>query len=574
MSKLHKCIIIMCVITIPGYFILSSGLSSQTKKNSNSSAGNVIISDTAFYLNNWIAQIRLDSNGATHSYIQQLSGGNPGSYLQMIYNMPLPPSSQISAIMVLYKYTGDYYVPSVQGKIDSITYREDLRHDQQNGFVLSFPVVYQSGKIYRANNFSLLFTEPGVWHTGNKTGLVQNNFINIDGSGTRPNFSVAGDTIYFGFERSRSRSSFQTDPSFNTFIHGIDNFRVQIYPEVGNNPPVALDDLKIFDSGNSGSNFVLPTINDYDPDGDAIFIDSLFDYNGFSSLFLSNDTVFFVFQGLSGDGYFAYRLTDGELYDYANVDVLMDCICIIQCLGLVDKKEESGIRQQLQDTVDLELIRRFRDEVMRSSYHGSRYVEMYYETTPEILFLIAIVQPSLILQAVTMVEQLQPAIRNLLDGDGQQPITAEQIDAIQIFLTNLSSAGNPHIQQIVTEELQRLGPLENYIGMPVSDVIFQTMVTDVEDDLSLIPLEFNLAQNFPNPFNPITSIQYQVSGISQVSLKVYDLLGREVTTLVNEQKPAGTYEVIFDASGLSSGVYYYKITMGDYTETKKMLLLR
>ncbi len=97
--------------------------------------------------------------------------------------------------MVLYKYTGDYYVPSVQGSIDSITYRENLRHEQPNGFVLSFPVVYQSGKIYRANNFSLMLTEPGIWHTGIKKGLVQNNFFNIDGSGTRPNFSATGDTI-------------------------------------------------------------------------------------------------------------------------------------------------------------------------------------------------------------------------------------------------------------------------------------------------------------------------------------------------------------------------------------------
>lgn len=574
MKKSHQFFITLYVIAVTGYFVLSSELTSQTKISGKINAGNAVISDSIFNLNNWTALVRLDSNSATHSYNQQTSGGNPGSYLQMIYNLPLPPGSQISSIMVLYKYTGDYYIPSVQGGIDSITYREDLRHEQTDGFVLSFPVVYQSGKIYRANNFSLLFTEPGIWHNGIKTGLVQNSFVNIDGSGTRPNFSATGDTIYFGFERSRTRSSFQPDPGFNTFIHGIDNFKVEINPTSGNRPPVAVDDLKIYDSGDSWSNYVLPKRNDYDPDGDVIFIDSLFDNNGFANLFLRNDTVYFGFKELSGYGYFGYRLTDGELYDYAYVDVLMDCICIIQCLKLVEKIGESGVSQQLQDTVDLELIRRFRDEVMQSSYHGARYVDMYYETTPEILFLIAIVQPNLIPQAVTMVELLQPAIRNLLDGDGQQPITAGQINAIQTFLTNLSSAGNTNIQQIVAEELQRLGPLEKYIGMPVSDVIFQTMVTDVEDDQSSIPSEFNLAQNYPNPFNPATSIQYQVSSNSQVLLKVYDLLGREVATLVNEQKPVGIYEVRFDATGLSSGVYYYKITAGDYSETKKMVLLR
>lgn len=258
MKKSYKFFITLFVISITGYFVLSSELTSQTKKSYKAVTGNVIIADSDFNLNNWTAQVRLDSNGATHSYNQQTTGGNPGGYLQMIYNMPLPPSPQISSIMVLYKYTGDYYVPSLQGRIDSITYRENLRHEQPNGFVISFPVVYQSGKIYRANNFSLLFTEPGIWHTGIKTGLVQNNFINIDGSGTRPNFSATGDTIYFGFERSRSRGYTQTDTTYNTFIHGIDNFRVVINPLPGNRPPVANDDVKVHDTGIGYFDFVLP----------------------------------------------------------------------------------------------------------------------------------------------------------------------------------------------------------------------------------------------------------------------------------------------------------------------------
>jgi hypothetical protein len=122
--------------------------------------------------------------------------------------------------------------------------------------------------------------------------------------------------------------------------------------------------------------------------------------------------------------------------------------------------------------------------------------------------------------------------------------------------------------------LQRLGPLENYIGMPVSEAIFYSMLTDVEDEQNLMPSEFYLAQNYPNPFNPSTSIKYQVSSISDVSLKVYDLLGREVATLVNEEKPAGTYEITFDASGLSSGVYYYKLQADTFIETKKMILVK
>lgn len=573
MEKSHQFFITLFVIAVTGYFVLSSELTSQTKISGKINAGNAVISDSIFNLNNWTALVRLDSNGATHSYNQQTSGGNPGSYLQMIYNLPLPPSSQISSITVLYKYTGDYYLPSIQGMIDSITYREDLRHEQPDGFVLSFPVVYQSGKIYKANNFSLQFSEPNIWHTGIKTGLVQNSFINIDGSGTRPNFSTTGDTIHFGFERSRTRSSFQIDPTFNTFIHGSDNFTVEINPLAGNRPPVAMDDITVLES--TDQRLLYPLQNDFDPDGDKLIIDLVNNINNGSAAVGEDSTfVYFIINQGNVNGWFEYRITDGEFYDAARNDVMRDCICIIACLGAIDNTKLINDNEQQLDSVDIDLIRRFRDEVMKPSYHGARYVEMYYETTPEILFLIAILQPELAAQAVTMVELLQPAIRNLLDGDGQQPITAGQINAIQTFLTNLSSAGNANIQQIVAEELQRLGPLENYIGMPISDVIFQTMVTDVEEDQSSIPSEFNLAQNYPNPFNPSTVISYRLPVSGDVTLKVYDLLGREVAELVNEEKPAGTYEVTFDASGLSSGVYYYKITAGDYSETKKMVLLR
>ena len=96
----------------------------------------------------------------------------------------------------------------------------------------------------------------------------------------------------------------------------------------------------------------------------------------------------------------------------------------------------------------------------------------------------------------------------------------------------------------------------------------------VEDENNFVADDFSLEQNYPNPFNPSTSIQYRVSSISNVLLKVYDVLGNEVATLVNEEKPAGSYEVKFDASGLSSGIYFYKLQAGNFIESKKMLLLK
>jgi hypothetical protein len=89
-----------------------------------------------------------------------------------------------------------------------------------------------------------------------------------------------------------------------------------------------------------------------------------------------------------------------------------------------------------------------------------------------------------------------------------------------------------------------------------------------------IPDKFKLNQNYPNPFNPATSIKYQVESIKFIKLVVYDILGKEVATLVNENQSPGTYEVTFDGSALASGVYFYKLTAGDFSEVKKMLLIK
>ena len=97
--------------------------------------------------------------------------------------------------------------------------------------------------------------------------------------------------------------------------------------------------------------------------------------------------------------------------------------------------------------------------------------------------------------------------------------------------------------------------------------------------------EFSLSQNYPNPFNPVTKIKYSIRQnvrreTGNVSLKVYDVLGREVATLVNEEKPSGEFEVEFNAANLlpkgslTSGIYFYQLKAGQYSETKKMILLK
>jgi hypothetical protein len=85
---------------------------------------------------------------------------------------------------------------------------------------------------------------------------------------------------------------------------------------------------------------------------------------------------------------------------------------------------------------------------------------------------------------------------------------------------------------------------------------------------------FTLSQNYPNPFNPSTTISYQLPVSSHVAIKVFDLLGREIVTLVNEEKISGIHEINFDAKDIASGIYYYRITAGDFSQTKKMILLK
>ncbi|HED37231.1 MAG TPA: T9SS type A sorting domain-containing protein [Ignavibacteria bacterium] len=99
-------------------------------------------------------------------------------------------------------------------------------------------------------------------------------------------------------------------------------------------------------------------------------------------------------------------------------------------------------------------------------------------------------------------------------------------------------------------------------------------VTGIKTELQNSSNMFELLQNYPNPFNPETAISFKLSSLSFVTLKVFDVLGREVATLVNEEKPTGKYVVKFNANNLPSGVYFYTINANNFHKVKKMILLR
>jgi mannose/cellobiose epimerase-like protein (N-acyl-D-glucosamine 2-epimerase family) len=129
-------------------------------------------------------------------------------------------------------------------------------------------------------------------------------------------------------------------------------------------------------------------------------------------------------------------------------------------------------------------------------------------------------------------------------------------------------------------------PYDRILTLPVGEgghfeVTYEPVIITVASEQFVMLEEFELHQNYPNPFNPSTTIKYDIKELTDVELKVFDILGREINTLVNEQKPLGSYEIEFNASGLPSGIYFYRLQAvpigrqaGTFVETKKMILMK
>jgi photosystem II stability/assembly factor-like uncharacterized protein len=113
-----------------------------------------------------------------------------------------------------------------------------------------------------------------------------------------------------------------------------------------------------------------------------------------------------------------------------------------------------------------------------------------------------------------------------------------------------------------------------YVGSDIAAGEFSIGVTSTDDSENGLPSEYSLEQNYPNPFNPITTIKFSIPNEGLVTLKIYNALGEEIKTLVNEIKQTGNYNIIFDATSLPSGIYFYRIQAGNFLETKKMILLK
>jgi len=156
-------------------------------------------------------------------------------------------------------------------------------------------------------------------------------------------------------------------------------------------------------------------------------------------------------------------------------------------------------------------------------------------------------------------------IDTLFESGGDGAVAFFSQDAVNI------ASGDSAIMWVAIS----LGADENEMvaNMNLAETRYNT-ITEIEEITSAPPVDYQLLQNYPNPFNPSTAIQFRIARPELVSLKVFDVLGNEVAILIHREFNAGSYTYNFKADNLSSGIYFYRITAGNYSETKKMNLLK
>ena len=156
--------------------------------------------------------------------------------------------------------------------------------------------------------------------------------------------------------------------------------------------------------------------------------------------------------------------------------------------------------------------------------------------------------------------------------------TAGQVNIAAAGANELSGDGNLIIIKLKGKNQQSNSNLtiQNFMfngGSPSANVNGGSVLVGVTEKENF-PLDFDLSQNYPNPFNPTTKIEYSLPSKEYVILKIYDIMGNEISVLVNEQKEAGKYQTNFDASALTSGVYIYSLQAGNFYQSHKMLLIK
>lgn len=570
--------------------------------------GQTVISDSTYNPADWSVQV-VTAFGASETHEQWLAGGNPGAFRYMEHILPAPPGpNDLTVVSVTHIYDGDAYLPL--DAVDHIDCSEGIKLFNlpwNEAFVVSYPAIRQSGKLYRATQRLMVIADT-AWSSGSLTGLTANDFIALDGSNDKPDFSEQGDFLYFGFWRVSSRgATLPPIPPNQDLIyqHGSDNFTVTVHnASPPNQPPVARADDYLYLDYFFNSNKTLRVLqNDSDPEGDPIRVLSV-DNPAFGGTIESfNDTsITYSHEGLLSANletdFFLYKITDGLNQSLDAFVTMHFCVCPLECIALflappaLSKAAGSlAAAKAIIDTLDVDLFRRFRDETLLPTETGTRFVGLYYRNAPEVMPLLLFDRRDIGLQAVTALTMMQAPLRNLLDGDGSEIITQALIDSARTFLDSLMVAASDSLRDSLNVELARLGPLQDLAGLSVAEAVEKALGTPtrVDDGRTATPKEFVLKQNYPNPFwsgaasrsagNPATEIRYHLPQAAHVKLAIYNIQGREIKTLVEEFQSAGEKSVIWNGADnqereMTSGIYFYRLNAGAFRETKKMILMR
>ena len=154
----------------------------------------------------------------------------------------------------------------------------------------------------------------------------------------------------------------------------------------------------------------------------------------------------------------------------------------------------------------------------------------------------------------------------LNDGSGNFTSLGIMFGSLRTLSIGCGDLDGDNDYEIVLGQLEGTGGNSIYFN--------ETMIVGVYEKKGLEPHTYMLHNNYPNPFNPSTTLSYSIPELGMVELIVYDVLGKEIAKLVNKEQQAGSYEVQFDASNLGSGIYFYRIQAGDFVEAKKMVLMK
>jgi hypothetical protein len=166
------------------------------------------------------------------------------------------------------------------------------------------------------------------------------------------------------------------------------------------------------------------------------------------------------------------------------------------------------------------------------------------------------------------------------DGSGETRVELQDGNHIYHNLWDPALANDPSLIQVTTgSKFEKMKGIlffsfSNWKLVPRTNDDFEGFAVDVKKEKPAAPVKYALDQNYPNPFNPATSISYSIPKDGNVTLKIFNIIGQEVKTLINKYQSAGEYKITFDASDLNSGVYFYSITSGEYNQVKKMMLIK